>query len=407
MKFLHAADIHLDSPLTGLHAREDLPGSVIHNFTRRAFSAMVDLAVEEDVAFVIIAGDLYDGDSKDFSTGLFFAQEMKRLGRPCFLIKGNHDAASVITRALRLPPNVTEFSSRSCETVRLDDFGVALHGRSFPNRVVSEDLSASYPPPVPGLLNIGILHTSAEDRGEHEVYAPCSVADLQLKGYDYWALGHIHSRRILSERPWIIFPGNLQGRHARETGPKGCTLVTYEGSDILAVERRDVDVLRWAALEVDATGCGVHELTQRVEEAVAGLAARSDERPVMARLTLSGVTRLHGALLTDTEHLAAACRAAAIAAGVDLWVEDVRVGTRPPVEVDHGMLAPLRDAFMTGLDDPEIANELLAELARLTQKLPAPARSGFVVPQDLDDLRRLAEDAWEVAADALSREAGA
>ena len=129
---------------------------------------------------------------------------MRRLGRPCFLLRGNHDARSLITRNLRAPENVREFSSRTCQTFLLPELGVALHGYSFPNRAVPKDLSAGYPEPVAGMLNIGVLHTSAEDPGEHETYTPCSVAGLALKGYDYWALGHIHARRVLAERPWIV-----------------------------------------------------------------------------------------------------------------------------------------------------------------------------------------------------------
>ena len=116
-----------------------------------------------------------------------------------------------------------EFSSRTCETFRLPELGVALHGHSFPHRAVPEDLSAGYRDPAAGMLNIGVLHTSAEDPGEHETYAPCQVGALRLKGYDYWALGHIHARRVLRERPWVVFPGNLQGRHPKETGAKGCS----------------------------------------------------------------------------------------------------------------------------------------------------------------------------------------
>ena len=174
MKFLHAADIHLDSPLTGLLARDDLPNAVIHHCTRRAFAAMIDLALEEDVAFVVIAGDLYDGDWKDFSTGLFFAEQMRRLARPCFLLRGNHDARSLITRNLKLPDTCHEFSSRTCETLELTDVGVALHGHSFPNRAVPEDLSASYRDRVAGLVNIGVLPMSADDPGEHEASRPAA-----------------------------------------------------------------------------------------------------------------------------------------------------------------------------------------------------------------------------------------
>lgn len=405
MKFLHSADIHLDSPLAGLRARDDLPDSVIRHCTRRAFTAMIDLARAEDVAFVVIAGDLYDGDWKDFSSGLFFAEQMQRLGRPCFLLRGNHDARSVITRNLRLPANVHEFSSRTCETIQRPDLGVALHGHSFPNRAVTEDLSAGYHDPIPGLLNIGVLHTSAEDPGEHDTYAPCRIADLALKGYDYWALGHIHARRELCEDPRIVFPGNLQGRNPKETGAKGCTLVTYEDGRITNVEHRPVDVLRWAALEVDATGADVASLTGRLANKVHAAIAQADTRPLLARLTLTGATDLHARLLNDTDRLAAECRNAAIEAGGALWLESVHMQTRPTALTTGDALAPLRDAFTAGLDDPDLMAGLLDDLAALRQKLPAAARADeLAIPDNPDAMRALAEDAWQIAADALAPE---
>jgi DNA repair exonuclease SbcCD nuclease subunit len=363
---------------------------------------MIDLARTEDVAFVVIAGDLYDGDWRDFSTGLFFAEEMRRLARPCFLLRGNHDARSLITRSLRLPENVVEFSSRTCETFRRPDLGVALHGHSFPNRAVPEDLSAGYADPVAGMLNIGVLHTSAEDVGEHEVYAPCSVAGLALKGYDYWALGHIHQRRVLAERPWIVFPGNLQGRHPKETGAKGCTLVTVEDRRVVAIEHRAVDVLRWTVLEVDATGADVVTLIGRLAETTRAALAGADGRPLLARLTLTGATELHATLLGDTDRLAAECRNAAIEAGAALWVESARVRTHPVVMPQDDVLAPLRATFIASIDDPALVKSLLDDFAQLRQKLPAPARAALERPEDAEGLRALAEDAWQIAADALA-----
>jgi DNA repair protein SbcD/Mre11 len=402
MKFLHAADIHLDSPLAGLRARADLLEAVIRHCTRRAFSAMIDLARAEDVAFVVIAGDLYDGDWKDFSTGLFFADEMRRLGRPCFLLRGNHDARSLITRNLTLPSNVREFSSRTCETASLAELGVALHGHSFPNRAVPEDLSAGYPAPLRDMLNIGVLHTSAEDPGEHETYAPCRVANLAVKGYGYWALGHIHARRVLAERPWIVFPGNLQGRHPKETGPKGCTLVTVEDGRVVAVEHRTVDVLRWAALEVPAAGADVATLTGRIAEAVRAALATADGRPVLARLILTGATELHATLQGDIERLAAECRNAAIEADGALHVESVRVRTQPVALAEDDLLAPLRAAFLAGLDDPTLVASLLNDLSSLRQRLPAAARVGAELPDAEARLRDLAEEAWQIVADTLA-----
>jgi DNA repair exonuclease SbcCD nuclease subunit len=402
MKFLHAADIHLDSPLAGLQARADLPGEIIAHCTRRAFSAMIDLALAEDVAFVVIAGDLYDGNWRDFSTGLFFAAEMQRLNRPCFLLRGNHDARSVITRKLRLPSNVREFSSRTCETFDLAELGVVLHGHSFPSRAVPEDLSRQYPKPLAGRLNIGVLHTSAEDPGEHETYAPCSIDALRLKGYDYWALGHIHDRRVLSESPWVVFPGNLQGRHIREAGAKGCSLVTVEDGRVAAVEHRSVDVLRWATLAVEVSGADVGVLTDRIAAAAHAAIAASEDRPVLARLVLSGATELHGRLLGDTDNLAAECRNAAIEAGGALWIEQVRVRTRPAPAVAQDTLLPLRAAFLGALDDPELTATLLDDLQALRRRLPAPAQGSLELPDDQAGLLALADEAWEIAAAAIA-----
>jgi predicted phosphodiesterase len=404
MKFLHAADIHLDSPLAGLRARADIPEAVIAHCTRRAFSAMVDLAIAEDVAFVVIAGDLYDGDWKDFSTGLFFAAEMRRLARPCFLLRGNHDARSVITGKLVLPGNVREFSSRSCETFLRADLGVALHGHSFPNRAVPEDLSAGYPAPVPGVLNIGVLHTSAEDRGAHELYAPCAVGALVLKGYEYWALGHVHARQILHERPYVVFPGNLQGRHANETGPKGCVIVTVEDGIVVDVAHRPVDVLRWASLAVQAGGVDEAGLLERLAAAVIGAAEAAQGRPVLARVTVSGGPA--AGLAGDPERLAAECHAAAIEAGVSLHVERVRLRPAPAGAASAGLLEPLRAAFAASLEDPALVARLLADFAELRQMVPAAGRAGLELPEDRVALAALAGEAWHVALEALGPPAG-
>lgn len=407
MKFLHAADIHLDSPLAGLQARADPLSAELRHCTRHAFAALVDLAIEEDVAFLVIAGDLYDGDWKDFSTGLFFTAQMQRLGRPCFLVRGNHDAHSQITRRLKLPDNVREFSSRRPETFVRRDLGVALHGQSFSERTVTDDLSAFYPDPVPGLLNIGVLHSSADDAsGEHATYAPCSPQRLRDKGYEYWALGHIHQRRVLHERPWVVFPGNLQGRHARETGPKGCTLVTVEDARIATVEHRSLDVLRWAALEVDATDADETDLLDRLAAAVRAAQAEAEDRPLLARLTLTGETALHAALPDRVEELAAHCTGAAIEAGGRLWIEKVRLRTRAPARLAADSLDPLRRAFLDALDDRSVAEPLRTELEALRQRIPPPVRAEADIPVDVAGLTRLADEAWDALAAALAAESG-
>ncbi len=406
MKFIHAADIHLDSPLLGLARRGAIPAHVTRDCTRRAFSNLIDLAIAEDVAFLLIAGDLYDGDWKDFSTGLFFAGEMRRLGRPCYLIRGNHDAASVITRSLQAPPNVREFSSRRVETIRLDALGVALHGQSFPNRAVPEDLSGSYPAPLPGLLNIGLLHTSANDPGEHETYAPCDPESLALKGYDYWALGHIHMRQALDGAGRINFPGNIQGRNPRETGPKGCLLVAAADGRITGTEFRALDVLRWAAVPVDLAGAeSMAEIATRLRVELALAQEAAEGRPLIARVTLAGATGQHAALIADPNRIEAECRGAAEAISGDLHIERVRIETTPPNEAafDAEAIAQLQAPFLAALDDADIQAALLEEIRDLARHIPAlPGRPAPKLPQTAEELRALAPDAWAIVAHALA-----
>jgi DNA repair exonuclease SbcCD nuclease subunit len=398
MKFLHAADIHLDSPLAGLTRRARIPPHVLQHCTRRAFVNLIDLAITEDVAFLLIAGDLYDGDWRDFSTGLFFIEQMRRLARPCILVRGNHDAASIISRQLTLPPNVVELSSRKVERWVSEELGVVVHGRSFPDRHIAEDFSEAYPGPEPGKLSIAMLHTSAEDPGEHEVYAPCRVASLAGKGYAYWALGHIHARAALRSDPWIVFPGNIQGRHIRETGAKGATLVEVADGAIVGVSNRPVDVLRWARIEADLEGVEtVAEAAMRLRFAFEAGAGEAEGRPLIVRLVLRGATPLHGAFATDPRQIEAECQSAAHAAGDDIFVERVVMETCAPSATGEGAMQDLANAFAAGLDDPETLQKLLAEFTKLRQDIPFVQGAKADLPQNVEDLRALLRDAWHLA----------
>ena len=303
-RFLHAADIHLDSPMRGLEADPEAPAALLRDASRTAFRNLIDVAIEEHVAFVLIAGDLYDGDWQDWRTGLFFIQQAGRLaacGIPLVMVAGNHDAASVITRHLKLPPSASLLPHDGCGTRVLDDLGVAIHGQSFATRAVADDLSRNYPAPLPGLLNIGMLHTSLTGRPGHDNYAPASVESLVAKGYDYWALGHVHAREIVHEGPWVVFPGNLQGRQVREGGPKGASLVTARGGRVVAVEHRSLDAVRWCSLEVPLAGereldGAMERVAHKLREALA-----TAGRPIAARIRLTGATDLHEELLARAE----------------------------------------------------------------------------------------------------------
>ena len=304
-KFIHTADIHLDSPLRGLARYEGAPADRIRGATREALDGLVQTAIEERVSFVVIAGDVFDGEWRDYNTGLFFARQMSRLGEEgirVFMVSGNHDAASAVSRSLKMPDNVHLFSSRAPETDLLPEIGVAVHGQGFARPDVSDDLSSAYPPAVEGYYNIGVLHTCADGREGHARYAPCREKDLVAKGYDYWALGHVHRREILSESPWIVFPGNLQGRHIRETGPKGCTLVSVDAGGGTHLEHRDLDVVRWVRLTPDCTGADTVEgVLRSVQRALEDAVASADNRLLAARLEIRGTCRAHDSLVRERE----------------------------------------------------------------------------------------------------------
>jgi exonuclease SbcD len=338
VKFIHAADLHIDSPLRGLDAYQGAPVDRLRGASRRALIALVDLAIEQEVDFVLLAGDIYDGNWADFRTGLFFRDQMLRLHRAgieVFIVKGNHDAESLITKQLPDIGGVHVFSSRRAETIHRENLGVALHGQSFPNRAVPEDLIRGYPKPIPGCFNIGLLHTSLNGREGHDTYAPTSVQVLCDKGYDYFALGHVHAREVIRERaPRIVFPGNLQGRHAKEVGPKGCELVSVERGVIVAAEFVPLDVVRWHQLRLDVTGIStLNELSEGFSSKAQELAGFLRDRLHAIRVVLEGESTLHKLEAQEPGTLGAAIQASTQDMDdCDIWVEQVHLGLSLPLD---------------------------------------------------------------------------
>jgi predicted phosphodiesterase len=331
-RFLHAADVHLDSPMRGLEADPDAPAHLLRGASRAAFRNLIDMALEERVAFVLIAGDLYDGDWEDSRTGLFFREQVGKLVEariPLVMVAGNHDAASLIARDLRLPGGITRLPHDQCGRVVLDEYAVVVHGQSFATRSVTEDLSCNYPRALPGLFNIGLLHTSLTGRCGHDNYAPTTVETLVVKGYDYWALGHVHAREVVHENPWVVFPGNLQGRKARESGAKGATLVTVRDGRVAGVEHRALDVVRWCLVDVPIAGeRSLDGAMARVGHALSEAVDAAEGRPIAARVTFTGATPLHARLSGEAEGV----RYQVIGEGRQygagaIWIESVIIDT--------------------------------------------------------------------------------
>ncbi len=337
-KILHAADVHLDSPMQNLEAYPDAPVDEFRGATRVALTNLVDLAISQKVDLVVIAGDLYDGDWDDAHTGLFFVGQASRLrsaGIPIVVIRGNHDAALLMTQTLRLPDNPDGSSimldHEAVDRRVFDSIGVAVHGRSFATKAVMEDLSREYPSAIPGYFNLGLLHTCLTGSEGHQSYAPTSPDKLLTKGYDYWALGHIHDRRQchLAEQTPIVFSGNIQGRHIRETGAKGCMILSVDASNKIRSTFHPLDVTRWAVMPYDATDVG--DIDDLFVKFTAWLKAQLDEvahRPIAVRVRVSGKTTLHDAYHRDVFGLENQLRAIALQYGAGrVWVEQLRLRT--------------------------------------------------------------------------------
>ena len=428
--FLHAADIHLDSPLVGLERYEGAPVDDIRCATREALRNLVTLAISEKASFVLIAGDLYDGDWKDYHTGLFFADQMTRLRKAdirVFVAFGNHDAASRITRQLgNLPANVHHFSARRPETIHLDDIGAAIHGQSYAHPAVTEDLAASYPPALGDCINIGLLHTALTGREGHAVYAPCTVEGLVASNYDYWALGHVHHREVVRTDPWIVFPGNIQGRHIRESGAKGCTLVTVGDDRTIRAEHRDLDVLRWDTIRVDtADAPGPETAIDRFRDAIRKtLNDSGSDRPLAIRVILTGTTPAHTAFSMDPEKWTSEIRAACTdESGGRIWIEKILFQTAPPLNRDElarrndpigDLLRFIREIDRQLMDETgpsgdslEILKILNADMVRLKAKLPGEIRNLDEAgdPGSPDHLKAMLDDIEQtLAARLLARE---
>jgi len=416
-KFLHAADIHLDSPLRGLARYEGVPADDVRLASRTAFENLIEAAIDEQVAFVILAGDLFDGDWPDFGTGLFFCAAMGRLekaGIDVYLLYGNHDAESVLTKKLPLPGNVHVFGTRKAETFTHGATWAVIHGWSYKEKDTRDNLAAGYPAAIPNAFNIGVLHTALGGRPPHDSYAPCSLQDLSSKGYDYWALGHVHEFEVVSRTPLVVFPGNLQGRSVRELGPRGAVLITVEDDRIVGEpERIFLDSIRWSRVDVDASGIeNDAELVSRLRQALqAAWRDEAEGRPLMARVTVNGATALHGALGMRRDAFREEVRAVAVAVSQSLWIEKVLLRTSPIGDTtasDPTLRDEIAALLGQGLADEDVASALRAELNEFLAKTPPDlgGEDDLLAELRRGELGRLLQEAASTLDARLAAEAG-
>ena len=407
LRFVHAADLHLDSPFRGI--RNEAPPHVadaLHRATFQAYEKIIDLCLRERVDALLVAGDIYDGADRSLRAQLKFVDGLNRLhaaGIRSFICHGNHDPLDGWEAQLDLPAGCARFGPEvSAVPVFPDDPERAtVHGVSYPTREVRDNLTPLFAATPAGGFNVGLLHANVGGNTDHDPYAPCSVADLAGTGLDYWALGHVHTRQVLQqERPTIVYPGNPQGRNPRETGERGVYLAEVSDYGSVSLDFRPVDVVRWDTLEVGIVGLdSEQDLLDAIDHSVGSHAEAAAARPVIFRLTLTGRGSLHRWLRRpDTvPDLLERINERYPSGSTWLWCERIELDTSSPVNREHvaqredfaGDLARLG----TTLQNDPVA---LHDLRELLQALYVNSNAGQYLkghlPSD-EELRELLADA--------------
>ena len=391
VKLLHTADVHLDSPLRTLALRDPDLAQRIDNATRTALARIVDIAIEERVAAVLIAGDLYDGGQRSMTTAAFLIAQFRRLqsnGIQVFLIRGNHDAESRITKEIGWPENVHRFDGHGGHKM-LDGTDIAIHGVSFANPHAPESLVGKFRP-VEGAVNIAMLHTSLAGAPGHDPYAPCTVADLVSAGFDYWALGHVHVRTVHHQTPFVVMPGMPQGRDIGEDGPKSATLIHVQDGSIQIEERPTAEIL-FRRLDCDLTGAQdmdqVHSALRRVLDGL------DHDVPSVVRIRLTGQTELVWQIRRDLDLIREVAEQSA--QGLDVWIDKIVADIEAPAIADSGAAGELANLIAQIATEPGFAAQAEAALGEVVDDLPAELRGTYGADADgrSDAARRLIEQA--------------
>ena len=377
LRFVHAADLHLDSPFRGI--RSEAPEHVAETLRRATFEAydnIIDLCLREQVDALLVAGDVYDGADRSLRAQLKFVDGLNRLdsaGIRSFICHGNHDPLDGWEARLDLPPGCVRFGPEVTGEAVFpgEPQRATVYGVSYPQRVVTENLSIHFRELLPSGFNVGLLHANVGGNTAHDNYSPCTVGDLADTAMDYWALGHVHTRQVIREEgPAVVYPGNPQGRHPGETGTRGVYLVEVDDYGEVNLQFRAVDVVRWEALQVGIAGLETEQgLLDAVDRAVDACAESAGGRAVVFRLTLTGRGELHGWLRRDDTTAEILERLNDRYADARPWLWCERVQTDTASAVDRQEVA-LREDFAGDL--ARIAREMVGEpgaMAELRESL--------------------------------------
>ncbi len=341
--FIHTADLHLDSPFSGLRQVDGEIADLLKDATFRAFDNVVELALKNKVDFLLVAGDVYDAADRSLRAQLKFADGLKKLanaGIRSFVCHGNHDPLDGWIASLQWPEEVHIFGSEF-ETVSVALGGedvVLIHGISYPHSQINDSFGRGFKRQGSQPFQIGLFHCSVGSDPAHETYAPRTLSELVAANLDYWALGHVHRHRVLKDgHPFITYPGTTQGRHIRETGPRGCLLVQVSGSGEVSARFEPVDCVRWSSSELQIDDLETEgDLIEALERTCDEIGDEAQGRPAVVRITLSGRGELHAMLRRPqvVEDLTERLRVTGLESAPAVMVEQIQVRTNTPIDLD-------------------------------------------------------------------------
>ncbi|MGD9678658.1 MAG: exonuclease SbcCD subunit D [Vulcanibacillus sp.] len=345
IKFIHAADLHLDSPFKGLiHIPENIYKE-IQNSTFQAYDKIIEYCIEHKVDFLLLSGDIFDLEERSIKAQIYFLKGLEKLnnyGIKVYLIHGNHDPLDDLLKTnVKWPANVYSFSSEKVEEhiFSKDNVNVAsIYGRSYPNKAFKENIVQDYIVRDTNLFNIGLLHTNVDGNKEHDSYAPTTLSELKKSAIDYWALGHIHKGKILSDKaPTIVYSGNPQGRNIKETGLKGCLLVEVDKSNISSIKWLTTSRITWEQFDIDISETESYDQLVNVIESKLEKLLFNSEFPLIVRINVLGRSDLHFELHKDDklEEIQEILNKLYSNQSKWLLVESIKLNTKPLILIDQ------------------------------------------------------------------------
>jgi DNA repair exonuclease SbcCD nuclease subunit len=409
VRFVHASDLHLDATFGGVDATDEKVAGALARSTIEALDRVVELCVDREAEFLVIAGDLYNSADRSLRAEFAFQRAMRRLenaGIGAFVVHGNHDPADGWSAGLALPESVVIFPAGEVErreVLRDGKVVCAVYGRSFPTRQVKENLARDFKRNDGDPLAVAVLHANVGQREGWDDYAPCTVDDLRASGMDYWALGHIHLAGRVSDRPPAVYPGSTQGLDPTEEGPRGCYVVDLD-TDGAVEEFVETASVLWRRVAVDAVELtDLDELRNAVAESCESVRSEGGDRPTVVRIELVGRSDVHADIGRPwvLEDLVTDLREEQLVREPWIWVDRVRDRTRPAVDLDEilgeeGLRGDLVRLAAAHIDDPETAAELV-------EGVLAPVLSRLNARPDLEvSADRIIERARDSCLDLLS-----